>query len=57
MTDACLFCETEDIDLDGWFLKIEPAHGKIAVIECICPWCVRDIQSQENCKKTLGVKR
>lgn len=42
MTDACIICQTEAVCLDDWYLKTEPAHGKIAIIECVCPWCVRD---------------
>jgi len=43
MTDTCLLCETDAVDMDGWFIKTEPAHGKMAIIECICPWCVKEI--------------
>ena len=43
MTDTCIICETDAISLDDWYLQIKSAHGKIAVIECICPWCVKDM--------------
>ena len=43
MTDTCLICQTDAISLDDWFLKIEEAHHEIAVIECICPWCVKEM--------------
>jgi len=42
MTDACLSCGTEAVSLDDWYLQIRMSHGKIAVIECICPWCVQE---------------
>lgn len=42
MTDSCIICGSDAIELDEWFLKVEMSHGKIAVIECICPWCVKD---------------
>lgn len=45
MTDTCKWCQIDAINLDGWFLKVELAHGKIAVIECICPWCIKDVES------------
>ncbi len=40
MTNYCKICLTEAVNLDDWFLKIEQAHGKTTVIECVCPWCV-----------------
>lgn len=46
MTDFCILCLTEAVSLDDWFLKTKPAHGKTAIIECICPWCVNEIISK-----------
>ena len=48
MTDACILCGTEAVSLDDWFLKIEEAHGKIAVIECVCPWCVNEYHTEKE---------
>ncbi len=43
MSDFCKICLAEAIDLDNWFLKTKQSHGKTAIIECICPWCIEDI--------------
>ena len=43
MSDFCCLCLTEAVSLDDWFLKTKEAHGKTAIIECICPWCVNEI--------------
>ena len=48
MADACIFCLTEAVSLDDWYLKIQEAHGKIAVIECICPWCVKEFLTKKS---------
>ena len=42
MTDSCLICECEAISLDDWFIKITNSHGKMVVLECICPWCIKE---------------
>ena len=50
MTDFCILCLTEAVSLDDWYLKTEPAHGKTAIMECICPWCIKElIASGGNC--------
>lgn len=51
MTDFCILCLTEAVSLDDWYVKTESAHGKIAVIECICPWCVREILLEKGKNK------
>jgi hypothetical protein len=56
MSDFCLVCLTEAVDLEGWFTKTEPAHGKTAIIECICPWCAKDA-IQARVKKELDYAR
>jgi len=38
MTDSCMFCGTEPIDPEGWFVK---ANG----LEVICPWCINDLEN------------
>jgi len=43
LSDFCIFCLTEAVSLDDWYLKTKQAHGKTAIIECICPWCVNDL--------------
>jgi len=43
MSDFCKICLTEAVSLDDWFLKTKSAHGKIAITECVCPWCVQDM--------------
>ncbi len=53
MTDFCEICLTEAVDLDDWFLKVTISNGKLAIIECICPWCEKEMISirlkiQEN---------
>ena len=53
MTYFCIFCLTEAIDVDDWFNKISQSHGKIAIIESICPWCVKQIKDEQNVKRTL----
>ena len=50
MVDFCIFCLNEAVDLDDWFLKTIIAHGKIAIIECICPWCVKEIIESQMIK-------
>lgn len=52
MTDSCLICQTEAISLDDWYLKGIITRGKAAVIECICPWCVKDIHTIKELIKT-----
>lgn len=48
MTDACKICETEAIELDEWFLRINiQKDGKIAIVECICPWCVKEMMNKK----------
>lgn len=54
MGDSCIICECEAVSLDDWFLKIEEAHGKIAVIECVCPWCVKDMWKIQDAQKLHG---
>jgi hypothetical protein len=44
MTDSCLICQTDAISLDDWYLKISESHNNLTVIECICPWCVKDME-------------
>lgn len=52
MTDACIICETEAICLDDWYVQFELVHGLVAIIECVCPWCVKEyIQIRKLVKK------
>ncbi len=50
MTDYCLICETEPIEVKpegvgfSWFREIEG-------IECICPWCIKDIHENADRKR------
>ncbi len=44
MTDACVFCETEANSLDDWYCNFSMTpDGKIAIIEVVCPWCIKDL--------------
>ena len=43
MTDSCIICETDADNLDDWYVQFEMSHGLVAIIECVCPWCVKDM--------------
>jgi len=52
MTDSCIICQTEAIDLTDWFIKSYEVYGQTAVIECICPWCVKEVHQIQELVKT-----
>ncbi len=49
MTDYCIICETEPIEVKpegmnfSWFREIQG-------VECICPWCIKDIHDSKDRK-------
>lgn len=49
MGDACIVCECEPVDPQGWLIQ-ESEEG--AILECVCPWCVKDMKKVRDLIKT-----
>lgn len=56
MTDFCKVCLTEAVILDDWYLITKQSHGKTAIIECVCPWCVKEmIERMTKDERNIGL--
>ncbi len=55
MTDYCIICECEPIEakppgmIFSWFREVEGC-------ECICPWCVKDMDENKDRKTVEKIK-
>ena len=47
MTESCIICETEPIDMSDWYRCPKTT-------EVVCPWCIEDIGKMVHKLRNMG---